>query len=109
MEVHCCHFQSDFPDDSSSDGGSPFYIKKLIPLFGNRPTISMASDVSQTVTCILFDRQFARSRSLAKSTAQGVHLAASALEARTVFVAGFQIATDEIFAQKSHSDKFRQI
>jgi hypothetical protein len=83
------------PDDRYSIGKSAFQIKKFILLFENR-LITTVFDISQTVTRFLSDRRFARFQPLAKFTAQGVQLAASALEARTVFIAGFQIATSAI-------------
>jgi hypothetical protein len=90
------HFQNDLPDDRYSVGVSSFQIKKFIVPFENRPMITMVFNILQTVARFLSDRRFARFQPLVKSTTQGVQLAASALEARIVFVACFQIATSAI-------------
>jgi hypothetical protein len=90
------NFQNDLPDDRYSVGRSAFQIKRFTLLFENRPTITTVFDISQTVARFLSDRKFARFQPLAKFTAQGIQLAASVLEAQTVFVAGFQIATSAI-------------
>jgi hypothetical protein len=74
-------------DDGYSVGASSFQTMKFIPLFENRPTITMFFNVSQTAASFLSDRKFARFWPLANSTAQGVQFAASALEGWTVFVA----------------------
>jgi hypothetical protein len=66
--------------------GIIFSDQEIYSTFENRPTITTVFDVSQTVARFLSNRRFARFLLLAKSTAQGVQLAASALEARTAFV-----------------------
>jgi hypothetical protein len=79
-------------EGSYSVGGSSFQIKKFISFFENRLTIRTVFDISQTVARFFSDRRLGRFRPLARSTTQGVQLAASAVEARTVFAAAFQIA-----------------
>jgi hypothetical protein len=82
----------DEPELRAAIGG----LDQIIPLFESSSTVLAVFDDPKTAAGVIVDRTLARFRPSAKSTVQGVQLAVSALESRTVFVAGFQAPPDDI-------------